>query len=100
MKKIKSYNYDTVLDKELQNKEFKAAYDSFSEEFSLAKDIIKLRKNNNLTQKELAEKVGTSQPAIARLESGNYKNISLAFLRKVASALGTTPEIKLKRIKQ
>ncbi|MFA5519483.1 MAG: helix-turn-helix transcriptional regulator [Spirochaetota bacterium] len=48
----------------------------------------------------MAEKVGTSQPAIARLESGNYKNISLAFLKRVAFALGTTPEIKLKKIKQ
>ena len=76
MKKIKSYNFDTVLEKELKSKDFKEAYDFYSEEFSLAKEIIKLRKTNNLTQKELAEKVGTSQPAIARLESGNYKNVS------------------------
>ena len=99
MKKIKSYNFDSVLEKELKNKDFKEAYETFAEEFSLAKEIIKLRKTNNLTQKDLAEKVGTSQPAIARLESGNYKNVSLAFLRKVAFALGTTPEIKLKKIK-
>jgi DNA-binding XRE family transcriptional regulator len=99
MAKIKAYNFDEILQKELKDKNFKEAYDSFNEEFILAKEIIKLRKTNNLTQKELAEKVGTSQPAIARLESGNYKNVSLAFLRKVAFALGTTPEIKLKKIK-
>lgn len=99
MKKIKSYNFDKIIEKELKDKNFKEAYDSYNEEFMLAKEIIKLRKTNNFTQKELAEKVGTSQPAIARLESGNYKNISLAFLRKVAFALGTTPEIKLKKIK-
>ena len=99
MKKIKSYSFEKVLEKELKDKDFKEAYDFYSEEFSLAKEIIKLRKTNNLTQKELAEKVGTSQPAIARLESGNYKNVSLSFIRKVAFALGTTPEIKLKKIK-
>lgn len=99
MKKIKSYNFDSLLEQELKDKNFKEAYDSFNEKFTLSKEIIRLRKTNHLTQKELAEKVGTSQPAIARLESGNYKNISLTFLRKVALALGTTPEIKLKKIK-
>jgi DNA-binding XRE family transcriptional regulator len=99
MKKSKSYRYETLLENELQNEEFREAYESYSEEFTLAKEIIRLRKTNKLTQKELAEKVGTSQPAIARLESGNYKNVSLSFLRRVASALGTTPEIKLRRIK-
>ena len=44
MKKIKSYNFDTILEKELKNKDFKEAYDFYSEEFSLAKEIIKLRK--------------------------------------------------------
>ena len=99
MKTIKSHNFDSLLEKELKDKNFKEAYELFNEEFALAKEIIKLRKTNHLTQKELALKVGTSQPAIARLESGNYKNVSLAFLRKVALALGTTPEIKLKKIK-
>jgi DNA-binding XRE family transcriptional regulator len=99
MNKIKSYNFNTILKNELLDNEFKKAYDSFDEEFTLAKDIIKLRKSKKLTQKELALKVGTSQPAIARLESGNYKNLSLVFIRKVANALGTKAEIKLKKLK-
>ncbi|MCH5296017.1 MAG: helix-turn-helix transcriptional regulator [Treponema sp.] len=40
-----------------------------------------------MTQKQLAEKMGTRQSNIARLESGNY-NPSLHFLQRVASALG------------
>jgi len=51
MKTIKSYNFDSVLEKELKNKNFKEAYESFNEEFALAKEIIKLRKTNHLTQK-------------------------------------------------
>ncbi len=97
MKKIKVYNYDDILKKEMKNDDFKKEYDSLEEEFTLAKEIIALRKKNKLTQKQLAEKVGTSQPAIARLESGNYKNISLSFLRKIANALGAVPEIHLRK---
>ena len=97
MKKIKSYNYNDLLKNELKNKEFKKEYNSLEEEFILAKEIINLRKSYKLTQKELAEKVGTSQPAIARIESGNYKNVSLSFLRRVAKALDAVPVIHLKR---
>lgn len=41
-----------------------------------------------MTQKQLAEKIGTRQSAISRLESGNA-NPSIQFLQKVASALDT-----------
>lgn len=97
MKKTKSYKYQDLLKSELKNKDFKKEYDSLEEEFTLAKEIISLRKNNNLTQKQLAEMVGTSQPAIARIESGNYRNITLSLLRRVADALGAVPVIHLKR---
>ena len=88
-----------LLKKQFQNKEFKKEYDELEDEFELAKEIIKLRKNAALTQKQLAELAGTSQPAIARLESGNYKNLSLAFLRKIGKALNATPEIHFKKLK-
>jgi DNA-binding XRE family transcriptional regulator len=97
MKKTKEYKYSDLLKNELKNKEFKKEYEALEEEFLLAKEIIKLRKINKLTQKELASKVGTSQPAIARIESGSYKNISLSLLRRVANALNAEPIIHLKR---
>ena len=56
-----------------------------------------MRKSLNLTQKELAEQIGTSQPAIARVESGNYRNLSLSFLRRLAHALGAVAEIHLRK---
>jgi len=97
MKKTKSYNYNDLLKNELKNKNFKKEYDALEEEFTLAKEIINLRKSNKLTQKQLADKVGTSQPSIARIESGNYRNVSLSFLRRVAKALDAVPIIHLKR---
>ena len=96
MNKLTDFN--DILNEELKDPEFKKEYDLLEDEFVLAKEILQLRKEQNLTQKELAKKVGTSQPAIARVESGNYKNISLSFLRKLAKVLGAKPEIHLKKI--
>jgi transcriptional regulator with XRE-family HTH domain len=83
----------------LKDPELKKEFEDLYEEFTLAKEIIRLRLNAKMTQKELARCIGTSQPAIARLESGNYKNLSLSFLRRIAKALGAVPEIHLKTIK-
>lgn len=99
MKKIKTIDSESLLKKQLKDDKFKREYESLEEEFEIAKEVINLRSDLNLTQKELADLAGTSQPAIARLESGNYKNVSLKFLRKVGKALGATPEIHFKKIK-
>jgi DNA-binding XRE family transcriptional regulator len=96
VKTIKAYKFDSLLKDELKNKSFKKEFDLLDEEFALAKEIINLRKKNNITQKELAKRIGSSQPAIARIESGNYHNVSLAFLRKLANALGAVPQIHFK----
>ena len=71
----------------LQNPEIKKEYDLLESEYDFIRQIISARIEKNMTQKELAEKVGTKQSSIARLESGNY-NPSFQFLQKVANALG------------
>lgn len=96
---VKTKDFTSLLKKELKNKEFKQEYESLSSEFTLAREVIELRKMKNLTQKDLAEQIGTSQPAIARIESGNYKNLSLSFIRKLAKALDAEPVIHLKKVK-
>jgi len=93
----KTINADTLLEEQLKNPEFKKAFESMEEEFEIARQIIKLRKEAKLTQKQLAEMAGTSQPTIARLESGEYKNLSLSFLRRIGEALGVIPHIEFKK---
>jgi transcriptional regulator with XRE-family HTH domain len=56
--------------------------------------IMRLRRLRGLTQEELAERIGTQQPAIARIERG-ASNTTLATLVKLADALGTTVRIDL-----
>jgi DNA-binding XRE family transcriptional regulator len=94
---MKQTRYQDLLKHQMKDARFRREYDALQGEFVLAKEIIALRIRNKLTQKELAQQIGTSQPAIARIESGSYKNVSLSFLRRIADALGAVPEIHLKK---
>jgi DNA-binding XRE family transcriptional regulator len=94
---MKQTRYEDLLKQQLKNPQFRKEYEAIEGEFALAKEIIALRIKNKLTQKQLAQQIGTSQPAIARIESGSYQNVSLSFLRRIADALGAVPEIHLRK---
>lgn len=52
---------------------------------------IKLKRiSKELTQKELARKVGISHVTLSRIEKGSYENITLKTMKKLAKALDTT----------
>jgi len=76
----------------LENEEVRNELKMNEAEYKIIEDIITTRMERNLTQKDLAELVGTRQSNISRLESGNY-NPSLGFLQKVASAMGKKLEV-------
>ena len=63
-------------------------------EYKIIEEIIVARREKNLTQKGLAELVGTRQSNISRLESGNY-NPTLEFLNKIAKAVGKELEVRM-----
>ena len=78
----------------LKDKQIKKAYDELGPEFALIEMIIKKRLNQGITQKQLAEKIGTKQPVISRLESGTY-NPSIKVLHRVAEALDAELSVKI-----
>jgi predicted transcriptional regulator len=80
--------------KQLKNPEFKKAYDALEEEFALIGELLKARTRAKLTQAQVAKRMGTSQSAVARMESGRAP--SMASLRKYAKATGSKIEIRLK----
>ena len=86
-------DFDVWLKDKLKDPEFKAEYDKLQPEFAVINAIIEARRNKGLTQKKLAEKIGTKQSVISRLESGNA-NPSVAFLKKLAEALDSNLQIK------
>jgi len=61
----------------------------------VARQIYQLRVEAGLTQSELAEKVGTTQSAISRLESADYEGHSLSMLGRIADALNARLEVGL-----
>jgi ribosome-binding protein aMBF1 (putative translation factor) len=72
----------------------KAEYDKLAPEFEIAAELIRARVQAGLSQAELAERMGTSQSTIARLESGQTLPSTKTLLR-IAKATGTRFEIRL-----
>ncbi len=90
--------HDEMINEWMQDSAFKKEYDALGSEFALFDELIKARNNAGLTQAEVAERMGTKTPAIARLESGGGSkkhSPSIATLLKYAEAVGCGLEIKL-----
>ncbi len=86
-----------VLKKKLKDKEFRKYYEEEGRKLQLGLKIADLRRKRGLTQKQLAEKIHTSQAAIARIERGDYLGYSLRTLEKVALITGTRLEVNFKK---
>lgn len=80
----------------LQNKAVKKEYDRLTPRYRAISELISARTKKGITQKELAQKIGTKQSAIARFESGNV-NPSLGFLEKMAEVMGYKVNISLSK---
>jgi ribosome-binding protein aMBF1 (putative translation factor) len=84
---------ETVKASELHAKDYagdaayRKAYDDLEEEYALIGALIEARARANLSQAQLAERMNTTQTAIALLESGNTMP-STRTLRKIAKATG------------
>ena len=85
-----------VLKSKLNDSEFKKHYDHEGPKVQIGYKIALLRHKLGLTQKQLADKIQTTQTVIARLESGSYWQCSLRTLDKIATATGTTLEVHFK----
>ena len=76
----------------MKNPKYKAEYEALSEEFALIGALIEARQKAGLTQAQLANRMKTTQAAIARLESGRVLP-STRTLQKFAEATGTVLKI-------
>jgi len=88
---IGGYNpipFSSIRKEWIKNPNFRKAKKEIHQEYMLIHQIINSRIKNNISQKELAKRLGTGQSAVSRLESGTY-NPSFKFLQKLAKALET-----------
>ncbi len=91
-------NHSELKTKALQRDGVKKAYDALEPEFSLLREFLRARAQAGISQAEIARRMGTKAPAVARLESSlasGQHSPSIATLKKYASALGYQLEIKL-----
>ena len=88
-------NWDTYKQKLLKDPEFKKLYEESQPEFEIAKAIIRARIEKKITQKQLAERMNTTQSVISRVEQGRTSP-SIALLKRLAAALDTTLQVQFK----
>ena len=81
----KSMSFDYYLKQQLKNKEFKKLYDEEGNKLEIAYKIHQLRKQQGISQLQLAKKIGTTQGNVARLEAGQ-QNFTTETLHKIATA--------------
>jgi DNA-binding XRE family transcriptional regulator len=95
----KTLTHKQLVSKMLKNPAVKAKVEQLNrEEFAILDEILTARKEAGLSQAQIAKRMGTQAPAIARLESSlatGKHSPSLSTLRKYAAALGKRVELHL-----
>ncbi len=85
---------ESLKKKLLSNPNVASHYEAMKPEFEAARALIKIRRQLNLTQRELAEKAGIKQPQLARIESGK-QSPRLETIAAIAESVGYSVEIRL-----
>ena len=92
----RSISMDEVHNELLGNRYYRESVNERDAVFLAADFIRQSRKKVNLSQVELAKRIGVSQARISELESGRLKHgPSISVLSKVASACGGELELKI-----
>ncbi len=86
--------FEDIKARLMKDEEFKAEYEKLKPRYELIAQIIDVRNQLNITQEELALRVGTQKSNISRFESGDY-NPSLDFVTKIARSLGKEVHITI-----
>lgn len=79
--------YKDYKNKCLEDHDFKKEYDNLEPEYDIINAMIKARKEQGLTQKQLSELTGISQADISRIENGT-RNPSLEMIKRLATGMG------------
>lgn len=89
----KETNFDRYLAHKLQDAGFRARFEAADQAWDIGLQLTALRQARGLTQKQVAEMLGTKQQAIARLEDPAYTGHSLSMVRKYVEALGASLDV-------
>lgn len=93
----RDHHRDYIRARMKRNPRFRRAYERYNPQADLAVLVCKMREAAGLSQIQLAERVGTSQPTIARLEDAEYTGHSLKILEKIAAACGFELQLRARK---
>jgi transcriptional regulator with XRE-family HTH domain len=86
-------NFDLFLEEQLRDPDFAERFKRAGEAWDVALQLTALREQAGLSQKELAQRLHTSQQQISRLESPAYEGHSLSMLRRAARVLNAQVKV-------
>jgi transcriptional regulator with XRE-family HTH domain len=89
--------FEQRLRKRLRNEEIAAGYREMSAELDLMRAIDTIRKQQHMSQEQLASQMGKKRETVARLLSADESNPTLNTLIELLSALNLTAEITLRQ---
>ncbi len=92
---MKKFTHQQFLNQMLADADFAQEYELLRPKYEAINLVIKNRLKKKMTQKDLAERIGTKQANISRFENGQI-NPSLEFLAKIAQGMGMKVDIRFK----
>jgi ribosome-binding protein aMBF1 (putative translation factor) len=94
VRKAQTIPHDKLYAQWRREPDFQKVRAELADEFALVEELIRARMKAGLTQAEVAERMQTTQPAVARLESAG-RIPSTRTLQRYARATGNKLRIKL-----
>lgn len=92
MKTLKTLKRELLADAETR-----AAYDAMTDEYAIARELIAARARAGLSQGEVAQRMGTTQSVVARLESGK-RLPSMRTVQRFAEAVGGHVALRIEQV--
>lgn len=86
---------DEIREELVQNRDMNAAFQRELTRLRVANQIAALRQKAGLSQAQLAERIGTKQAGVARMERAGYTGYTLTTLAKIAAATGALLQVRL-----
>ena len=90
---MKDLTLDEYLAEQLKDPEFKKEWDKSEAAYQLTRELVRVRIKDKISQRQLAQKAGTTQAVISRIENMTVSP-SIALVQRIANSLGKKLEIK------
>ncbi len=90
---MRDLSLDEYLKKQLKDLKFKKEWDKSEAAYQITRELISVRIEGKISQRQLAKKAGTTQAVISRIENMSVSP-SIGLVQRIADSLGKKLEIK------